>query len=555
MYTLPSRIEDHARNQPDAVFCTFLCGSTVEEITFADLFRRSLAYTAAYRKAGIGRGDLVLVVLKHTPHLFYSYLGALFAGAIPSFMPFPSPKQRADLYWADHQALFDRIDPALIVTYEENLQSARKLIADFGVPGIVASDEILNRYANAAVPSNLPAADDIACLQHSSGTTNLKKGVMLTHRAIIDQVDAYSKAIGFTRSDSIASWLPLYHDMGFIACFMASIVQGTHLVALDPFEWVMRPQLLLAAIEKYRATFSWLPNFAFGHLANTARPQARWDLSSIRAFVNCSEPCKPATFKKFIDRFGPSGIGFEHLQVCYALAENVFAVTQTALGRRVRSLELQAEAFSNNRVVATRAEDASASLLSCGQPIEGVRVEIRDGDSRPLPTAEIGEVFIQSPFLFNGYYKLPEKTREKLHGGWYATGDMGFILDDELFVTGRVDDLLIIAGRNYYAHEIEAVVNEVPSLIPGRNIALAIEDALTDAMAVVVLAECEEHADLQLVGKAVRREVLERIGLAVREVVPLPSGGLIKTTSGKISRSKNLKLYRERLFDVVREVR
>jgi len=521
MNTVVDRLASHAVRHPDTLFCTSIAKGEAETITFRQLHDRSSAYARKYRELGVKPGDLVIVVLQHSPHLFYSFLGAMMIGAIPSFMPFPSAKQRADLYWADHDKLFARIEPRLLVTYEENLAAARAALPDFSIPTLIASDEILS------TPGDLHAYEaspgDIACLQHSSGTTGLKKGVILTHREILDEVDAYAKRLDFTQADSIASWLPLYHDMGFVACFMSSVVLGTHLVALDPFEWTMRPAMLLDAIEKYRTTFTWLPNFAFSHIVNGARREKTWDLSSMRAFISCSEPAKAATFARFAERFAASGVTPEKLQVCYAMAENVFAVTQTELGRAVKTEPL--DGFDDG-------------VVSCGPAVDGVELRIEDD-----------EICIRGPFLFDGYYKLPEKTAEKLRDGWYHSGDLGFLKDGELYVTGRMDDMLIVAGRNYFAHEIEAVANTVEGLLPGRNVAIGVEDGRTDATVVVLLAECREDGDMAEVGQQVRRQVLERLGLALHAVVPLDRGALIKTTSGKISRTKNRSHYLDGTFD------
>jgi acyl-CoA synthetase (AMP-forming)/AMP-acid ligase II len=532
-----------ASANPSASFCTFISGPEVEHITFDQLYRRSCAYAQHYAGMGIKPNDLILIILKHTPHLFYAYLGAMIAGAIPSYLPFPSPKQRADLYWEDHDTLFRRIQPRLVVTYKENLAAANEALPGFNIPTLVAGEDLVlaQPHIEDTFPGFACSADDVACLQHSSGTTSLKKGVMLTHRMILDHVTAYNESIGFGESDSIASWLPLYHDMGFIACFMGSLISGTHLVALDPFEWVMRPRTLLDAIQRYRSTFCWLPNFAFSHIANAVPAAERWDLSSIRAFINCSEPCKGKTFDRFAERFAESGITAEKLQICYAMAENVFGVTQTPLGLRVDEVAAEANAFSLEEVVPTDRD--GIRLMSCGPPIAGVEVEIRDESGKCIPDGHIGEICVRGPFLFSGYYKLPEKTAEKLRDGWYYTGDMGFLVDGELFVTGRKDDMLIVAGRNYYAHEIEALVNALPEIVPGRNVAIGVEDPLTDATAVVVLAECVAGTDSEETGRALRREVVEKLGLAIHAFVPLSSGRLVKTTSGKISRSKNRELY------------
>lgn len=547
--TIPDRVRELVQTRPEAVFCTFLAAGQSETIAFADLYKHSLAYAARYMQLGVNRGDLVIIILEHTPHLFYSYVGAILAGAIPSFMPFPSPKQRPDLYWADHEALFERIQPRLLVTYRSNLDAARAALPSFACPTLIADDAILTATGGSA---RLPAAfvpDDVACLQHSSGTTSLKKGVMLTHRAILAEVAAYARSIDFGPGDSIASWLPLYHDMGFIACFMTSILLGTHLVAIDPFEWVMRPQMLFDAIERYRTSFCWLPNFAFSHLVNATRKTQQWDLSSMRAFINCSEPCKPATFERFARRFAASGVTPEKLHVCYAMAENVFAVTQTKLGTIARTLQADADEFALGSIAPARAEDLSVSLLSCGAPLADVEIAIRDDSGAPEPDNRIGEVCLRSPFMFEGYYKLPETTRERLRNGWYHSGDMGFTHDGELYVTGRKDDMLIVNGRNYYAHEIERIVNTVNGVAVGRNVAIGVEERLTDATVVVVLAECKPDADPQSIALEARRLVLETLGVSIHTLIPLPAGGLVKTTSGKISRTKNKALYLQGAFD------
>jgi acyl-CoA synthetase (AMP-forming)/AMP-acid ligase II len=510
-----------AVRKPGSTFSTFVRGGTAEAITYGDVYARSCAYARAYSNAGVKRGDIVLVILQHTPHLFYSFFGALIAGAVPSFMPFPTPKQRADMYWGDHKRLFDRIAPSLIVTYAENRASALATLPDLRVPFLIAGDELLETPGTDELPGLHSGYDDVACLQHSSGTTGLKKGVMLTHRAIDLQVEAYARSIGLDDDDRIASWLPLYHDMGFVTSFLMVAMRGLHVVSIDPFEWVMRPRMLLDAIERYQATLTWLPNFAFSHLANACKPDARWELSSMRAFINCSEPCKALAFERFLARFSTSGVTAEMLSISYAMAENVFGVTQTQVGRAPR---------------------AHNGVLSCGPPISGVSVEIRVGD-RLAAEGETGEIAISSPFLFSGYYLQEDLTRAKLRDGWYRTGDLGFVDDGEVFVTGRIDDMLIVNGRNYYAHDFEELAGAVPGVVPGRTVAVGIDDAVSGAVVVVVIVECRDESEFPTVGNEIKGAILERFGLAVHSVVVVPPGRLVKTTSGKISRDKNKALY------------
>ncbi|MBV8489462.1 MAG: AMP-binding protein, partial [Candidatus Eremiobacteraeota bacterium] len=336
--------------------------------------------------------------------------------------------------------------------------------------------------------------------------------------------------------------------------FMASLMRGTRLVALDPFEWVVRPRILLDAIERYRTTFCWLPNFAFSHIVRSVPASGEWDLGSIRAFINCSEPCKAVSFDRFAISFAPCGVTVEKLQICYALAENVFAATQTTLDRPVRRVALDAEAFENGVVKAARERARFMEVLSCGRPVDGVEIRIADERGHDQRRDRIGEVALRSPFLFEGYYRQPEVTRERLRDGWYFTGDMGFVEGGELFVTGRKDDMIVLNGRNYYAHEIETVVNGVAGVLPGRCVAIGVDDWAIGAAVLVVIAEFEPGADRQSVSRAIRAAVLDWFGVAAHAVVPASPGKLVKTTSGKLSRTMNKSLFVAGAFDTMKAV-
>lgn len=550
--TVTKLASQHAQDAAASPFCTFISNGAAQDISFGSLYRNSCVYAQELRRRKIGRGDVVPIMLKHSPHLFYAFLGTMLAGGVPTFMPFPSPKQRTDFYWRDHATLFARLGPRLIITYDENLAAAQAALPDFSVETLLAQDALLDCEPaddEESYPGLAATPSDVACLQHSSGTTGLKKGVMLTHAAITGQISAYKDALSFTPADSIASWLPLYHDMGFIACFLMSLVNGSHLVMLDPFEWVLRPSLLLDAIERYRSTFCWLPNFAFSHIVNTTRPTRQYDLSSIRAFINCSEPCKASTFERFLDRFGNSGVAEQSLQVCYAMAENVFAVTQTDVCRRATVLQLNADAFSRGFVRLAEAGEDRRPALSCGSLIDGVGVRICDEAGAPVAPDRIGEIRVSGNYLFSGYYLQPDLTQTKVRDGSYATGDMGFVHAGELYVTGRVDDMIVVNGRNYYAHDIEAVIDAVPGVVPGRSVAIGVDDERSDATVLVVLVETRSSlGGTERLAHDIREELVARLGLSAHSVLALGNGVLSKTTSGKISRVKNKELYLQGAF-------
>lgn len=523
MNNLAEAARNAAHRIGERAFCHVWRGESRETITFSNLYERGLQYAALYRERGLVRGDLVVIALEHGPDAFHAFVGAVLAGAVPSFIPCPSSKQQPQRFWAEHERLFKRITPALIVSCGTHAEAlALHAAPDRSIT--LTGDERAFEPLDSAARDGLNAAPDaVAALQHSSGTTGLKKGMMLSHRAVLAQLSAYARAIELQPDDVIASWLPLYHDMGFVACFLNALVNGLTLVALDPFEWASRPRILLDAIEQYRATLCWLPNFAFAHLVNATPAHAQWSLSCVRAFISCSEPCKPRAFDRFLERFSSSGVGPQQLAVCYALAENVFAATQTPLRGPVARK--------------TTRSGRSVELLSCGPPIEGVSIDVRDDGGSPVPDGTVGEVTLAGPFLFDGYFREPERTSRVLRDGRYFTGDLGFLEGGELYVTGRRDDLLVVNGRNVHAHEIEAIVSEVAGCVPGRAVARCEENASADGSELVVFTEIRPEAAPATVGAAIKQEVSDRLGLPVHRVVTLERGALVKTTSGKVVRS------------------
>jgi len=305
--------------------------------------------------------------------------------------------------------------------------------------------------------------------------------------------------------------------------------------------------MLFRLIAEHRCTHAWLPNFAFHHLCNTVDPrQPICDLSTMKAFINCSEPCKPETADHFLETFSAFGVTREMLQVCYAMAETVFAVTQTEIGVPVESIAVDADVLAEHRRAAdVRAGGKPQRYLSVGKPIPGLAIRIVDPEGIPLAEGCVGEVTIRGACLFSGYYQLPEETKKKLHEGWYFSGDLGFLRAGELFITGRADDLIIVRGKNFYAHDIEMCVNSVAGVKPGRAVAMDWYNPATGTEDVVVIAETEsvDPQAEKVCRQGVKKKIFDQFGLLVRKVELVPPGWLVKTTSGKISRSENKKKY------------
>ena len=389
-----------------------------------------------------------------------------------------------------------------------------------------------------------PKPDTAALLQHSSGTTGLQKGVALSHSAILNQLCAYGGALGLREDDVIVSWLPLYHDMGLIAGFLLPLVLGVPLVLMSPFDWVAHPALLLRAIHDYRATFCWLPNFAYNHMAQRVRERdsAGLDLSSMRAFINCSEPVRAASHQQFLDRFAVNGVRADQLAVSYAMAENTFAVTQTPIGQPAFVETVDREALQTSLLAEPVPADHPRALaqVSCGRPIPGSAVKVVDDAGAERPERHIGELMVKSDCMLTGYYHRSDLNPFDAEG-WYKTGDRGYLANGEVLVVGRSKDLLIIAGKNVYPQDIEALLYELDGIHPGRAVAFGVADERegTELLAVLAELDSDDPDAKRALQVAVRQHIARSSEVTVSYVTFVPRGWLIKTSSGKAARAAN----------------
>lgn len=544
--TILAAIEKHVAHQPDNVFCHFQTGSKAEAISYADLAQRSASFGYFLQQGGLVQHETLLIILPHQPEMLYSFFGAMMLGAIPSFMPFPSSKQDHATFWASHQKLLKLTGIRFILTYKAISTGIQAYFADLGLTILYVEDES-RIFEHAPINPFSAKPSDIAFLQHSSGTTGLKKGVVLSHRAVLRQIDSYASVLHLSADDVITSWLPLYHDMGLISCLIMTVVMGSKLIWMDPFEWVRRPTSLLDAIQAHRGTHTFMPNFAFLHIGRSIRPGESWDISSLKMMINCSEPCKAETFDKLYNSCASFGIKRETLQVCYAMAENVFAVSQTPPNRPVRLITLDIDALeTRHQIVLTEPGPRGRVVVSCGAPLPGTRIRIVTAERGDAEVGYAGEIALAGDCLFDGYNKLPELTAEKFVDNWYYTGDLGFVWEGELFVLGRQDDLMIVYGRNYYAHNVEEVAATCPGVAPGRVVAFAVENLQMGTREVVVLLEANELQDTIELRLAAKKIIFDVLGLSVQHLEVVSRNSLIKSTAGKISRDQNHRIFVEK---------
>jgi acyl-CoA synthetase (AMP-forming)/AMP-acid ligase II len=516
-------------------------------ISYEQLVRGSSAYAWTLERQNIQPGEVVVLILQHGQDLIYSFWGAILHGAIPSIMPFLTEKLSPERYRADLTALISVTRPAAIVTYPEFEEEVRAALREGDpVRSVIATDRIdrqtivdLNSLSGLA-----RTPEDIVLLQHSSGTTGLQKGVALSHQAVFNQVDAYGESLSLSQDDVIVSWLPLYHDMGLIAGFVIPILSGIPLVLMSPFDWVRAPYRLLQAVSNYRGTLTWLPNFAYNFCAQKIRDRhiEGVDLSSLRAVINCSEPVRWESHKTFFERFKGHGLRWQALQTSYAMAENVFAVTQSQLGREPVVDEIDRESFMVERVAKSTLDGRpSMKMMSSGRPLENAKLKIVDEAGHEMPERAIGEIAIQSDCMLSGYYNRPDLTEKALRDGWFLTGDYGYVSNGEVFVSGRKKDMIIVGGKNVYPQDLEALTYEVPGVHAGRSVAFGVFDEEQGTEAVVIIAEVdsEDPNEQQRIADAIRQHVSKNSAIALRHVKVVGPKWILKTSSGKTARAAN----------------
>ncbi len=516
MTTLSDRLCSHFLRTPERI-AVYLqrAGEADLAVSYRELVRGSNSYVQSYLRAGINPGEIVILILQHDETLLYSFWGAILHGAVPAIMPYLTEKLSSEHYRADLAALLEVTKPVAVVTYPEFAADVQAAVGQGSpVRSVIITDQIdpQGEPEIAALRGMECRAEQIALLQHSSGSTGLQKGVALSHQAIFHQLDAYSAALNLVEDDVIVSWLPLYHDMGLIAGFLLPILSGVPLVLSSPFDWVRAPYRLLQAVSQYRGTLTWLPNFAYNFCAQKIRERSLEgvDLSSWRALINCSEPVRPESHTAFVEVFM-----FEQ---------------RIVLGTPGRTI---------------------LKLMSCGAPIRGTRIQILDEQGRETPDGIIGEVAIQSDCMLTEYFHRPDLSRAAIRGGWYFSGDLGFLSDGELYVSGRKKDMIIVGGKNIYPQDLEALTYEIAGVHAGRSVAFGIfdDEAGTEEVVIIAEADSENDEERERIADLVRGHVTKNSAIALRLIKIVGPGWILKTSSGKTARTANREKYLKELAE------
>ncbi len=554
--TLVDTLEYHVRHQPDRVHVVLLSDDEREcSVTYRQLHWAASSVARRLRARGLRPGGCVALMLPTGLGYFASFLGTLMAGGIPVPLYPPRHLDRIPEYITHCARILEDAQAQILVTFGRAARAAKASRDRVScIESVLSLDEeqLLQPEDSIDVPlrSRL-GPSDTALIQYTSGSTGDPKGVQLTHASVIENIRSVCRGCELGPDDVVVSWLPLYHDMGLMGGWLMNFYYGTPTVLMSPMAFLSRPERWLQALGEYRATCTLAPNFALD-LCHERVPDevlSQLDLHRVRALLNGSEPIIPSTLERFTERFGRCGLRREAIFCAYGLAENTAAVTFPPLSRGPVIERIARDIFeAEGRAVPTGDVDEALEFVGVGFAVSNNEIRIVDAEDRPVAERTQGSIQFRGPSAFRGYYRCPGTTMAvKREDGWVDTGDLGYLADGELFVTGRANDVIIKGGRNYQPHEIEAEVASVAGVRRGRVVSFAVPHERSGTRQIVVVAETREQDPLarEMLEGRVAERVTARVGVTPDRVVLVNPGTVPKTSSGKIRREEAKRRYLE----------
>ncbi|MEU6829420.1 fatty acyl-AMP ligase [Nocardia beijingensis] len=491
--------------------------------------------------AGVRKGDRVLLCLPTSAEFVTAFFGALLLGAVPTAVATPGGFGAAEIFLDRFTRLLAYLEPAAVV-------AAGSVPADVPLPASVAAIDATVLHALAGAPDTpaltprLPAPDDLAFIQATSGSTGTPMGVQVTHANLAANCEQIARAAAIGPGDTWVGWLPLYHDMGLIGGFLTPLFRGVDAVLIPPNRFLRHPADWLRAVHRHRGTLTAAPNFAYGYAAARIADSELdgLDLSTWRFLFCGAEPIHPATVRRFVDRFRAWGLPPDALVPCYGLAEASLAVTVSQPRAPIAYDSISRRALAeDDMAVDVPADDGDAlDIVDCGAPVAGTEVRIVDENGEPRGPDLIGRVQFRGPSTTPGYFRLPEATAATRVDGWWDTGDMGYLRDGRLRVTGRRKDLIIIRGANYLPTDFEIAAEQVPGVRPGGVVAVGVTDAegMSEELHLVVESALAPE-EYDALARAIRAAVSKRTGVLAAGVRIVAPRSIPKTTSGKVQRA------------------
>jgi len=522
-------------------------GAEERYFTYRQLYAEAERRAAHLSGLGLMKGDCLALMMAEAHEFVMSFLGCVLAGIVPTPISPPMATKAGEHFLVTAARITEDAGAKALLTTESSKPFAEQsLRRASGCARLVTTEAA---FAGDPPPFDPPQIypEDVCFLQYTSGSTTSPKGVMVTHDNLMANITAFLGPHGLNGGpcDVAVSWLPLYHDMGLIGFILGPLVYIGPVVILPTTSFARDPRVWLKAIDKYRGTISYAPNFAYAQVVKRIRDQdlEALDLSCWRVAGCGAEPIHAPTLRSFAERLAPAGFRAEAFMPSYGLAESTLAVSIHPHGAPPRIDKIDAEALKRGRARPAAENNGVASeIVSCGVPIPDHQVAIVNEEGMILPEREIGEVIVRGPSVTRGYFRNSEATAATWQDGWLRTGDLGYLAGGELYICGRSKELIIIRGANYYPQDIELAARDLPGVKRGSVVAFGVNEGREERLVILAEADSRERETLR---HAIATRVREETGLDVHRVVVVPAGTLLRTTSGKLRRRKMKQLYEQ----------
>ena len=551
--TLVEMLQWHTSTHPDRPHLKLINEDGDDEpLSYKELQVGAEKIAAGLQEHGVQPQQAVAIMLPTSKDYFFTFFGILIAGGIPVPIYPPARLNQLEDHLLRHGKILDNCQSVVLVTVPEAMAVGRLLKSKVVKLKQVVTPENLRWSGKDAFYPPL-SAEDIAFLQYTSGSTGQPKGVVLTHRNLLANIRAMGEANAVDSKDVFVSWLPLYHDMGLIGAWLGSLYYAAFLVIMSPLSFLAKPSRWLWAVNDNRATLTAAPNFAFELCQKRVSDEAvkGLKLDSLRAIFNGAEAVKPATLERFCERFAEYGLSPKAMKPVYGLAECSVGLAFPPVDRGAVIDQVQRELFSLTGLAKVCEDTAKAiRFVSCGRPLTGHEIRIVDSRSREVPERQQGRLQFRGPSATSGYFRNPDATQKLYDGDWLDSGDLAYEANGEVYITSRVKDLIIHAGRNIYPHEIEEAVNDVAGVRKGCVAVFGSANPDSGTERLVILTETRQTAssEFEAMRIEINRVVTNLVGTRPDEVILAPPYAVLKTSSGKVRRSTCRELYEQGLI-------
>ena len=513
---------------------------SVAELSYGELVAEADRVARGMDRLGVRRGDRVGLVLHRARDFIPAFLGCVRAGfiAVPLYPPLTLGQFAS---WAETTGRMLRRAGARLLLADPPIAYTLRSLGD-QVPSLRHVVSMKDLPDGGELHCGPASDEQVVFLQFTSGSTSEPRGVRVTHGSLWANAQAIMvDGLGAGPDDRGVSWLPLYHDMGLIGFVMSPLVTRSPVTFISTLDFLKRPEVWLRTMSEDRGTISFAPNFGYALAARRTKSTEGLDLSAVRVLGCGAEPIQPDVIAGFFELFSEAGLNPSAFLACYGLAETTLAVTFAGMNDelKVDHLEIAPEPARAD-VSGVRRRAHRVPVVSCGRVLPRHRVSILGADGEPLPEGAVGEVFVQGPSVTGGYWDDEEATQRVFVDGGVKTGDLGYMSDGELHVTGRMKDTIIVRGRNFDPTPIEVAAGRVAGVRMGNVAAFSLSGELTER--IVLVAEYRE-GNPESIEADIVRAVQREVGLTVSEVVLIEAGSLPKTTSGKLQRSATREQY------------